>query len=67
MPKILPPLDFTDEIKDYESFNEKKEIIPTKCNHKKITLVDSTHIRCECGTGYSGSNITELYNLLKNQ
>ncbi len=66
MPK-LNPLDFTDEIKDYDAFHEKVEIQSKKCNHKKVTLVDSKTIRCECGASWGGANITTLYNLLKNQ
>ena len=62
----LPPLDFKDE-EPYKLFSEKVEVKVIKCNHKPVSYVNSREIRCQCGASWGGANISELYNLFKNQ
>lgn len=67
MDKQLPPL--PDEAFDGQRFEapiHKTKPLPKRCTHKgKATLVSSTELKCECGSGWSGPNIHQLYTLLK--
>lgn len=62
----LPPLDFKDEA-EYRPFQEKIEVKTNICKHKQVSYVNAHSIRCQCGAGWDGANISELYNLFKNQ
>lgn len=63
----LPPLDFKDEA-EYKPFQEKIEVKTNICKHKDVVYVNSREIRCKlCSAGWTGANISELYNLFKNQ
>ena len=63
----MPPL--TGEALDgerYEAPIPRDIPLPKKCTHKgKVKLISSTEIRCACGSGWSGPNINQLYELLK--
>lgn len=62
----LPPL--SKEAFDGEHFEAlipRDESLEKKCTHKgKVTLISSTELRCKCGTGWNGANISLLYKLL---
>ena len=62
----LPPLSkdaFDGE--HFEALIPRDESLPKQCTHKgKVTLISSTEIRCKCGTGWNGANITKLLALL---
>jgi len=63
----LPPLPKeTFDGEHFESPIPRDTPLPKRCSHKgKVTLISSTELRCQCGTGYMGSNIQELYKLLQ--
>lgn len=65
--KQLPPL--PKETFDGEHFEApipRDLPLPKKCTHKGlVTLLSSTELRCKCGSGWSGPNIHQLYELLK--
>ncbi len=61
----LPPLN--DEV--YDGFKGEKVDLSNmpRCTHKNVTAVSGTELKCSCGAGWVGSNVANLYNLLKNQ
>lgn len=67
MDNKLPPLtkDSFDGEK-YEAPIPKETPLPKKCDHRaKVTLISSTQLKCQCGSGWSGQNIHLLYEALK--
>lgn len=62
----LPPLQkgaFDGE--KYEAQIHRDNPLSKRCDHKgKVTLISSTEVRCQCGTGWNGPNIHELFKLL---
>lgn len=67
MTQKLPPIpkDAFDGEK-YESPVPKDKPLEKRCKHKgKVALMSSTEIKCQCGTGWSGSNVKQLFELLK--
>lgn len=64
----LPPL--PKEVYDgehYEAPIPKDQKMPKKCNHKGVKLISAIELRCECGSGWSGPNIQQLYELFRKQ
>lgn len=59
----LPPLDFTEEQKNFEAKAEKKEIQFPTCTHTNVTMKDGW-LRCSCGAGWTGTGVDRLYKLL---
>lgn len=59
----LKPIDFTNEKKEFDAYEKVSEVSFRKCNHKKAKLV-GREIRCDCGVGYTGPRIEELYRKL---
>lgn len=67
MTSKLPPLDFKEE-EAYKPFSEKVEVKVNRCKHKDVVYVNAVEIRCKsCSAGWSGANISELFNLFRNQ
>ena len=68
MDEVLPPLprEAFEAGKGEQAPVPKNESLPKRCMHKgMVTLVSSTHARCQCGTGWQGPDIRVLYELLK--
>lgn len=42
----------------------KDKPMEKRCTHKQVKLLSSTELKCECGSGWSGPNIVQLYKLL---
>lgn len=66
MESKLEPLDFTEEVKQYEAFSESKEVKLEKCPHKNTQIIDGK-LKCKnCGVGWmdSPSNLLKLQKLL---
>ena len=61
----LPPIP-NDAFDGYKGEKVDLSKMPT-CAHKNVTPVSGTELKCTCGAGWVGSNISTLYNLLKNQ
>lgn len=69
MDKPLQPINHNDDIKEYQAYSEKKEIVFPHCTHKDIQFLKDRHeLVCKCGVAYSGERLNELYETLtKNQ
>jgi hypothetical protein len=59
-------IDFTEEKKKYEAFEESIELSFKKCKHKNVTYV-AGELRCTCGASWSGPQLDELYKLFTKQ
>lgn len=35
-----------------------------KCPHKKIRMISGSEMRCQCGAGWRGANMIQLYKAL---
>lgn len=55
-------IDYSEEKKKYDAFEEIAEIKMKKCDHTGVTIVNG-ELRCKCGMVWSGSRIGELYKL----
>lgn len=65
----LDPLDFTEEVKQYEAFSESKEVKFEKCPHKNTQIING-RLKCKnCGSGWidSTSNLLKLQKLLQDR
>lgn len=63
MDSKLPPLDFSEEIEQYDAKFEKKEIVFPKCPHKDVRI-ENGWLKCKCGCGWQGT-ATQLAELFK--
>jgi len=65
MESNLPPLDFSQEVEEYEAYSESKEVKFIKCPHKNTKIVDGK-LSCTCGAAWSDntSNLVLLQKLL---
>jgi hypothetical protein len=34
-----------------------------KCNHKDVKMISGSEMRCKCGAGWRGINVSKLYKL----
>ena len=66
MPSKIKPLNFKDEVKEYEAFEEKTTLNFNQCKHKNVEIVDGW-LKCKCGAAWTGYGIQDVYKLLKNQ
>jgi hypothetical protein len=66
--KQLPPLPKESyDGEKYEAPIHKDRSLTKSCLHKAVTLIDSHHLKCECGAGWTGFGVHELYKAFKNQ
>ena len=65
MASKLPPLDFTEEIEEFEAKHESKEIRFPSCPHKEVSIENGS-LKCKCGNAWYGSatQLTKLKELL---
>lgn len=65
MASKLPPLNFQEEIEQYDAKHETKEITFPQCPHKDVRL-ENGFLKCKCGVGWDGpaSQLAEIYRLL---
>lgn len=66
MSSSLDPLDFQEDIDQYDAHVETKRVTFPECNHKSVEFKNG-ELLCKCGAGWSGAGINELYKLLKKQ
>lgn len=67
MDSKLAPLHLDEEVEAYDAFSERREINFPVCNHRnKVKLKDGI-LKCQCGAGWRGRGVHELYILLTRQ
>lgn len=51
---------------DGESYKEDipRDVPLPKCSHKKVRMISGSEMRCQCGAGWVGPNMIELYKTL---
>lgn len=57
--KKLPPLDFSQEVEEYEAHEERRDVTLKRCDHSRAKVVNG-ELRCPCGAGWSGPRLAEL-------
>jgi hypothetical protein len=62
----LEPLDFTEEIEEFDAFNESKKIEFKKCSHRWAKIENGV-LRCDCGSSWEGAGIQQLEKILHEQ
>lgn len=66
MKSKLPPLDFSEDVKEYEAHHEQKEVKFVKCDHRNAKIVNH-ELRCPCGAAWTGPGLEDLYRKLTKQ
>ena len=57
-----PKIDYAEEKKKYDAYEESMELSFKKCDHSKVKF-GGDELRCTCGNAWRGSRLAELYKL----
>jgi len=63
----LPPIDFEEDVKEHEAFEEKKKVEFNRCPHNDLKVIGD-ELRCmQCNAGWKGrpKELLKLFNMLK--
>lgn len=68
MPSNLKPIDFKEDVENYDAFHETKQIEFSQCNHRD-SWIENGEVKCKCGAHWSApSNVlNRLLKALKDQ